>query len=154
MAAQGRNILLVVVIAASLAGGGATGFFAKGFLEDKYGSREAVAADHPTGGREKKKEVMAKLDPFMVNLADQDIRRYLRTTLQLSLHQQTDKKSLKKAAPRIRDAVLTLLSSKRIEELLTVEGKTRLRGEIAEQINAAIGKEAVAAVYFADFLIQ
>lgn len=152
MEVKRKSTLLVVVTAVILVGGGAAGFFTRGFLWGKHGSGEEVAADDHAGGKEK--EVAAELDSFVVNLADQGARRYLRTTLQLSLRQAQDKEHLKETVPRIRDAVLLLLSGKRTEELLTVEGKTRLRGEIADQINAAMGREAVAAVYFTDFLIQ
>lgn len=94
------------------------------------------------------------LKSFLVNLADPGRRRYLRTTLNLSLHREADTEVLEEAKPRIRDAVLMLLSSKLASELLTVDGKVRLHDEIVNQVNATLSKEIVAEVYFVDFIIQ
>jgi flagellar FliL protein len=164
MTVQKRTVLLAGVAVAGLAGAGIALFWAKGFLTRESQVQEEAASDHQQvatddhhghgKGQKETQEVETRLDPFVVNLAEANGRRYLRTTLQLSLHRTHDKEQIEQATPRIRDAVLLLLSSKRAEELMTVEGKTRLREEIIKQINATIGKEAVAAVYFVDFLIQ
>jgi flagellar FliL protein len=168
MATKGGRTLLLVTIAVGLVSGGTAGVLTKWLWENKPKSGEEVMVNHQEQGEKEAgeeaahgehgeaKEIVAKLEPFIVNLADHGVRRqYLRTILHLVLHQERDKKSLEEASPRIRDAVLTLLSSKKTEELLTVEGKTRLREEIGKQINAAIGKEdVVAEVYLVEFLVQ
>ncbi|MCS6924371.1 MAG: flagellar basal body-associated FliL family protein [Candidatus Binatia bacterium] len=162
MAMKNKLVLIGGIV---VVGVGAAAFFAKDFLTGGHDAQEVAAADHQHAaphsphqeggkGHGEKQAAETRLDPFVVNLADQPGRRYLRTTLQLVLHQPQDKERVEQATPRVRDAVLLLLSSKRAEELLTVEGKTQLREEILKQINTTIGKETVAAVYFVDFLIQ
>jgi flagellar protein FliL len=96
----------------------------------------------------------SQLGPFIVNLADDGARRYLRATLQLALHKESYKKYFGKLDPRMRDALLTLLSSQRTDQLLKPEGKDQLRKDIASQLNDILGKEVVEDVYFVDFLIQ
>jgi flagellar FliL protein len=56
----------------------------------------------------------------------------------------------------IRDSIIRVLSSKRASEILTSEGKERLKEELVEAINEASGLEepAIVAVYFTEFLIQ
>jgi hypothetical protein len=193
MALKG-NMLVIVIAAASLIGGGAGGYFARGMFgqpstdekaavegehgeaEEGHGSEEENAkeeegedshgssgshggdeghgggGDH--GGGEKKVEDESQLGPFIVNLADDGARRYLRATLQLALRKESYKKHFGKLDPRMRDALLTLLSSQRTDQLLKPEGKEQLRKEIASQINDILGKEVVDEVYFIDFLIQ
>ncbi len=107
-----------------------------------------------SGKVEKRREIMAEVEPFAVNLAGPGFSHYLRISLRLSLTQEEDKNRIKDAAVEIRDALLMLLTSKNAEELLTVDGKTLLRKQIADKVNAAAGKQIVMAVYFKDFLIQ
>ncbi|MBI4522663.1 MAG: flagellar basal body-associated FliL family protein [Deltaproteobacteria bacterium] len=109
---------------------------------------------HDSKKKETKKEIVAELEPFAVNLAGPGLSRYLRLVLRVSLQEEEDKQRIKEAATQIRDSLLMLLTSKRADELLTVEGKTQLRGEVVGEINKAAGKELVKAVYFKDFLIQ
>ncbi len=97
---------------------------------------------------------MTELEPFAVNLAGPGFNHYLRISLGLSLKQEDDVTRIKDAAVEVRDGLLMLLSSKNAEELLTADGKTLLRKQIADRINAAVGKRIVMAVYFKDFLIQ
>jgi flagellar protein FliL len=63
---------------------------------------------------------------------------------------------LGKRLPMIRDAVITVLSSKKGEDLLSVAGKEALKEELVETINEAIGLDdpPVIAVYFQDFVVQ
>ena len=160
------------------------GEFVVGLLGGEKKSAEEVAAEHQEGdasaetggeddgkangdkGKEKgghgkaekngQSESGASVDlkSFLVNLADPERRRYLRTTLYLSLHEGKDTEILEEKKPQIRDTVLMLLSSKLASELLTVDGKVRLKEEIIDQVNATLSKEVVAKVYFVDFIIQ
>lgn len=63
---------------------------------------------------------------------------------------------LKSREPMIRDAIIKVLSAKRAEQVLSVEGKDQLKEELIEAINEASGIEepAVVNVYFTDFIIQ
>lgn len=58
--------------------------------------------------------------------------------------------------PMIKDAIIKLLSSKRTEQVLSVEGKEELKQELVEAINEATGLDepAVVAVYFTEFIVQ
>ena len=58
--------------------------------------------------------------------------------------------------PMIRDAVIHVLASKKVQDVLTSDGKERLKEEIIEAINDALGlsENAVVNVYFTEFIIQ
>ena len=94
------------------------------------------------------------MDTFIVNLADDGGKRYLRITMDLELTQDTAADDLKKRLPQIRDSILMVLPSKRFEDIRTVEGKTSLRGEIIANLNELFGKESISNIYFTEFVVQ
>jgi flagellar protein FliL len=61
-----------------------------------------------------------------------------------------------KREPMIKDAIIRVLSSKKVEELLTSDGKEKLKEELVEAINEAIGLEEspIVNIYFTEFIIQ
>ncbi|MFN4895040.1 MAG: flagellar basal body-associated protein FliL [Pseudomonadota bacterium] len=63
---------------------------------------------------------------------------------------------LTKKENQFRDVIIRILSSKKATELLTVEGKTRLKEELLDGLNEAVGLEepAVVGILFTDFMIQ
>lgn len=58
-------------------------------------------------------------------------------------------------APQVHDAITTVLNSKRSEQIMTNEGRERLREELRARINTVMpAGTQVAKVYFTDFIIQ
>ena len=57
---------------------------------------------------------------------------------------------------KLRDRVISILSGKRADELLTTDGKARLKEELVDGLNEAIGLEEppVVGVLFTEFIIQ
>lgn len=57
---------------------------------------------------------------------------------------------------QIKDTILRVLSSKKAEDVLTSDGKERLKDELIEGLNEAVGLEEppLTAVYFTEFIIQ
>ena len=94
------------------------------------------------------------LETFIVNLADEDGKRYLRITMDLELSQKKLVDTMKQRLPQIRDSILMILPTKRFDDIRTVEGKTLLRSEILAKLNSLLGLEGVANIYFTEFVIQ
>ena len=124
---------------------------------------EAGESDEAEEGEAHEPAVVG-LPTFTVNLADKDATRYLRTTVSLLI------KDLEKAASlsgegshkpagepvRIamaRSAILELLTTKTAEELMSAEGKTALKKEIAERASKAF-RFKVNDVLLAEFVVQ
>ena len=97
---------------------------------------------------------MFPLDTFVVNLADAGGKRYLRATMQLELAPEEHKETLEQRLPQIRDVVLTILPTKEFKDIRTVEGKSVLRTEILDRLNEILNGQAVANIYFTEFVIQ
>ena len=111
----------------------------------------------PESSQSKKAEVKAvvELSPFLVNLADKESIYYLKATFQLGIaveDEQTVKDNV--VMPAIRDTIISLLSAKTSEQILSTEGKDRLREEIRNRINAVLPKGRVQGVYIVDFVVS
>lgn len=96
---------------------------------------------------------MFSLDPFIVNLFDDRGVRYLKVRLDIELWDLTEEEMAKKN-PKIRDSLIVLLSSKKYEEIGSLEGKARLREEILFRLNRILGEGKAKEVYFTDFVVQ
>lgn len=139
----------LVVVLLALAGGG---FFAyKTFLAPE----EVVeAVDAPPEPKAAMGPIYV-LDPFLVNLADQGRKgRFLKTSIHLELDSLNVTIELDAIKPKIRDSLLTLLSSKTSGELVTLADKERLRNEIIHRVNAYITAGNVVEAYFIEFVVQ
>ncbi|HTZ17537.1 MAG TPA: flagellar basal body-associated protein FliL [Dissulfurispiraceae bacterium] len=134
-------IIIVAVVAVALAAGGF--FLMKGH-----------------GGKEKKEDTKAEegamfsLDPFVVNLNDPGGPKFLKVSIQLELSGPALMEKAKQKSPQLRDAIITLLTSKTSESLFPPEGKLQLKDEINARMNQVLGPNTVKNVYLTDFVMQ
>jgi len=126
----------------------------------------AASAPGQPGGKEKATASSAKpkkaevkstltLEPFLVNLADKEEVRFVKATFHLGLEDTADeiaKNPVLLAA--MRDAIISILTSKTSAQILTPEGKDRLRQEIRDRVNEIAPKARVQDVFIVDFVVQ
>ena len=162
-------ILLLVVVA------GAGGFFGwKHFKAKADTTAQAAGSGHdeessddekPKKGKKKKKKekehegegVTVNFEPFLVNLADKEASRYVKTSIRLLVANKESAETIAKGEtlmPRMRDTILTLLSTKTAEEMTSNEGKEKLKKEILEKVNEYLPEEGAEDVFFTDFVVQ
>jgi flagellar FliL protein len=134
-------IIGIGVLILGAAGGGAWFFFFKG----KPSPSPATAASNGH---------IYKMEPFLVNLADPGQPRYLKLTLQLEINQEKPNEEFEKRQPQLRDAILTILSSRNYREIMTSEGKAALREEIKGKVNQLLVKVKAQNIFFTEFVIQ
>lgn len=108
------------------------------------------------------------LDPFLVNLADIDSRRYLKVTISLEMmpRNEVKKESHEKKGgggsatdvdnnlPIIRNTIINILSSQTFESVRSIEGKDEIRRSIIEHVNESLGGPKVKGCFFTDFTAQ
>lgn len=99
------------------------------------------AAEPPKPG------AIVQLEPMNVNLA---AGKYLRVGLGLQL---TDDAGAEFDVTRAKDAVITLLTGCKVDEVATPEGREAVREALEEQLGAAYDGD-VMGVYFTDFVTQ
>jgi flagellar FliL protein len=122
--------------------------------------------------------IMEPMRDRIVNLADSGAMRYLKTTLVLEMadyksttmpvgeaytaRQADMKKEMAGSLPLIDDEVTSILTAKTSADLMTPDGKAKLRDEIKSRVNKAFervnpdpkDRPEVLSVYFSDFIIQ
>jgi flagellar protein FliL len=152
------NKILIILIGAFLlvvvAMGG--GFF---MMWNKMSSMNAQNSEMVESGTEAEEVVETmgptkKLDTFIVNLADKGGERYLRVSMNLELEKEETVEVVGKILPKIRDAILMILPTKKYEDIGTVEGKSALRNEMLTKINELMKPEKIKNIYFTEFVVQ
>jgi flagellar protein FliL len=141
-------IIIAVIAVFVLGGAGAGAYF---FLIKSH----SPAAEKKTAESAKPPAaVFWPMDPFIVNLIDNDGERFLKVVLQLELSDQSAVEELNLIKPKVRDSILDLLSAKTYKEMMDPIGKQRLRDEIALRANGYLTKGKIVKVYFTEFVIQ
>ncbi len=97
---------------------------------------------------------MYPLDKFTVNLMSENGRRYLVVKMNLEEDGEELTPELDKKTALIRDVVISILSSKTVEEITTAKGKSKLKDEIIAQINKHLEDGEIRHIYFTEFVIQ
>jgi len=149
------NIIIISILALCLVGGG---FFVwKTGLLSKFTGKE----DAETGAKTEETEGAAvdigainELETFIVNLSGDSGNHYLKVKISLELDSENLKIEIEKRLPQFRDSILTLLSSKTIEDVKTLEGKAQIRAEIMTILNQYLKTGKITNVYFGDFIVQ
>jgi flagellar protein FliL len=155
-----KKIVFIAVAVLVFGAGGAGGWW--------WYSHRAQAAAGQEGEKNAKKAASGEsaavmLEPFLVNLADKESSRFLRVSLQLVIDnkklavelgakEEGGEHAVLKA--KLRSAILELLTTKTSDHLVTPEGKTELKKEIAERATHVLGEAEVVDVLFTDFVVQ
>ncbi|MCK9362257.1 MAG: flagellar basal body-associated FliL family protein [Syntrophales bacterium] len=142
------KLIIIILIALLVVGGGVAGglYFLghKGETDKKDTKKPAAPLVGP----------LWSLDPFIVNLAENQGERFLKIVIQLELSDPAIIADMEILKPKIRDNLLDLLTAKTYAELMEPAGKQRLRDEIVLRLNSFLTKGKVLKVYFTEFIVQ
>jgi flagellar protein FliL len=151
------NIIIIGILAICLAGGGL--FVWKSGLVSKFSGKDKAK----TEGTENAKETeggageigaIYELETFIVNLSDDSGNHYLKVKISLEMSKAELNLEIEKRLPQFRDSILTLLSSKTVEDVKTLEGKAQIRAEVITMLNQYLKTGKISNVYFGDFIVQ
>ena len=171
--------VIVLALGLMMAGAGAAGGVAYAFgdtlgLGGKPAETKIKYIEKPKVG------MMLPLRERVVNLADPGVMRYMKATIILEMADYSGKEPPKGeeykkkqdelkiemagSLPLIEDEITSIMTAKTSAELMSSEGKQRLREEVKVRLNKALEKHAVSAdpkakeeilsVFFSDFIIQ
>ncbi len=102
-----------------------------------------------------KKENLLTLDSFTVNLAQgEGPRRYVRLDAVLKMSDDAKAPEFEARKPQIRDTIISVLNTKRADDLLKKEGKSFLKEEIKNAINSFLVDGRVEDIYYISFQIN
>lgn len=151
-----KLIIILLVVLAVLGGGGTFAWFK--FIAPAIGVGEETGQKGAKKAEPEKPELfsgpMYPLDSFIINLAGEGGKRFLKLTLELELDNENLNAEITANLPKIKDSILILLSSKTFEDIYMVEGKFKLRDEITARINRFLITGHIRNVYFTEFVIQ
>ncbi len=154
-----KPILLILIVVIVLVAGGAGAFL---FLKkgSSGGSKNTQSQSVGSESILNDKNVHIKNIPSMIiNLADQSGDRYLKISLALVMNGKEKPKSSESSGETLEDAaiknaIISVISTKTSDTLLTLSGKEELKKQLISAINKALGEDAVKDIYFTDFIIQ
>ena len=154
----GNKLMLIVIVLLILVLAAVGGLAA--YMFTSMGKAPAGAQAEQVKEKPKKKHdgppIFEKMDTFVVNLAGND-GSLLQVDMQAELGDEEAKKKFTDYGPKIRSAVILLLSSKSAAEVSTAEGKVKLKAQVKQIINESMdaGDEPVVdSVLFTSFIIQ
>lgn len=151
---SGKRWILIGAAVLVLMAGGVAFWAIPHFRGTGKASADTTAAHTEKSKMEQVKATLA-LEPFIVNLADRDESRFVKGTFQLGLAEElSGKEKSTVAIAAMRDSIISLLSSKTSEQILTPQGKDKLRQEIRARVNAVSPQMKVLEVFIVDFVVQ
>ena len=151
------GMIIGIIVGLLVLGGG--GYYAYiNFFQEK------PVEEKPAEGEEVKEEapaeedlflgVMFPMDPFVVNLAGSEGKRFLKVTIFLELSTPEVRLEIKENIQKVTDSILILLSSKAFEDVYSVQGKFKLKDEITTRVNRFLVVGHIKDAYFTEFIIQ
>jgi flagellar protein FliL len=151
-------LIAVAVVALLLAIGGAffmvkalsgSGQSAAGSAE-KTGKQEAAVSEeqHSVG-------VLYSFEKaVIVNLAETNAERYLKLEITLELENAKIRKEIETRLPQVQDLLISVTSTKTLEDVSTTSGRNMLRQEMIDKINSLLTAGRVLNIYFTEFVVQ
>lgn len=158
-----KIILAVVLVVGALAGGGAGAFFAGPVLADMIlGPAGASAAevdapaetdDHGSGGHGAGAATYL-VDNLVLNPAQSNGTRFLMASVSFSLAEESASEEMEARDAQVRDALLTVLGHKTVEQLTDIAARDSLKSELKTAVSGIVPEGTVQGVYLPQFVIQ
>lgn len=133
-AKKGGKGMLIGILALVLAGGGGAGWF---FLKPKPDPDAEIKALYAPSAE----PIFVSLDPFTVNLADEEDEAMAQVTIVLQMLNKRAEDMLKKNMPVVRNELLLLVSAQESKQIRSLKGKERLAEDLADRTAFALGWE-------------
>lgn len=163
-----KSPLLIILMIVNIIAMGTVAFFQWRFMEmeakrpdltqllkEQNNSASGEAASEQKSAEVVKKENLLPLDSFTVNLAQgEGPRRYVRLDAVLKMSDDAKTPEFEARKPQIRDTIISILNTKRAEDLLKKEGKSYLKEEIKASINSFMVDGRVEDIYYISFQIN
>ena len=153
---------------------GANYFMESKLMKDNLKNIGADDVDTEAQANKPDKGLILDLGQFTMNLSDTDKRSYLKINVAIEVSSKPEDEKKKKSSgghegggtdpvlaemeqyrPAIRDAIITIMTSKTSDELSTAAGKELAKQQISDAVNDIFdGERQVMRVSFGDFIMQ
>ena len=92
--------------------------------------------------------------PIIVNLAGTNAERYLKIEITLEIDHSRTAREIDNRLPHVMDLLITISSSKNLDDISTISGKNMFRQEIIDRLNMLLPSGKIRNVYFTEFVVQ
>ena len=156
IALLGAYFVANVVVKPMMGGGGGK------TSEKKEEVKEKKKDDHGGGhdshgsaeGEHASDDGIFRVEGVIVNPAATGGSRFLTTTIGFELKDPSDQHVFKSKEIKIRDALISILSSKTVSELADLKSREMIRKQILKYVNQICQPAEAEAIYFVDFVLQ
>ncbi len=93
-------------------------------------------------------------EPFLVNLNDAGASRYLRASIKVEVLNGKDAEKIRKRMPKVRDLILTYLSSLNLSQTQGTVAKEIIRKQVIRRVNKEMPDIEMKDLYFTEFVTQ
>ena len=173
--AGGKKVIVAaMLVLGTLVGGGAGAFFAGPLLAAKVlgpspkaaaaeGAKAAGDSTHTEeeGHGEEKEDgghggpaVTYLLENLVLNPAQSGGTRFLMLSVSFSVKDESVVEQMKGRDAEVRDAVLTTLGRKTVEQLADISMRDTMKAELKASVSGLFGKGAVEGIFLPQFVIQ
>ena len=97
---------------------------------------------------------LVKVADFVIHLRNPDADRYARMSFDVEVFSEADKDRLTAQLPKVRDAFITYLSDRTLEDLRGGEGLGRTKDTLQMTLRQLLPDTRIRAVYISDFVVQ
>lgn len=145
-----RKLIVLVVALVALGITAAAAAAAAYYLNNNHKGAEVVTVPiNP---------IFVALEPFTVNLQPNGKSRFLHVAVTLKVSDVKAQSQVTQYLPEVRSRVLTVLSNRQPDSLLTPDDKSRLASEIMTALNQSFApnlpSQKIASVMFTTFMLQ
>jgi flagellar FliL protein len=158
---KSRLPLILILAGVCLAAGiGGAFMFLGGGSDSAAGSEDG----HDTAKKEEKSKghgdkgssgpIVYTIEDIVVNPAGTGGARFLSVSFGFELNSPSLATQFEQREPLVRDALITILSSKTVAQLTDVKQKEIMRLQVKKRLTQLLQTEDLAAVYYTDFVLQ
>ncbi len=151
-----KKLIIIPIVLLVLAAQTALAYFTMNyfFFSEQPPVRQAEAKEKKHEGESIPAGEIYQITDIIVNPAGTQGRRYLVVSLGMEVTGKNAMAEIQLREPQIRDALITLLSSKTLEFLADVLNRESMREEIMTVTNQFVEKGEVIRIYFIGYVLQ
>ena len=159
-----NRIYLIVALVAT--GAGLGGGFVLFESSPEPGAAEAEPTASPSPGEEPTAQAegqdtpdnylqrLLQIEPIVANIEGDGYTRLLKIKVAFECDSPAARDEAELRLPQIQDAVLTLVSSKRLADVVGFEGKALLKDDLRDRVNHFLTGGRVRSVLITEFVVQ
>jgi len=111
-------------------------------------------AEQPKANSQELGKFVYMLEEILVNPAKTDGKRYLLSSLGFDISTEQENQELKAKEVLLKDAVISVMSSKEMSQLGNIAYRDTLRTEIIKRLSVVMPKVKINTIYFSKYILQ